>query len=297
MDRTKIAVAPQSRPAMYEVMAEAVVAAGAELVPVAEATALIWADPAAANEFPGVVAGAPQLEWVQLPYAGIENFADQLDAQLTWTCGKGVYADPVAEHVIALTLAGFRHLHTAIPATSWPAQEGRNLLGANVVVIGAGGIAESLVRLLEPWGTRVSVVRRSMEPMAGVERTVAQSDSAAVRELLSQADVVVLAAALTAETKGMVDAAFLASMQGTCVADQRGSWRSRRPRRAARCTSSRADRWRRTRRHHARTAARRSPALGRAPMHHHPTRREHPGDGLAAHREPGPPERGALDRR
>ena len=213
MDRTKIAVTPQSRPAMYEAMAEAVVAAGAELVPVAEASALIWADPAAANEFPGVVAGAPQLEWVQLPYAGIENFADQLDPGLEWTCGKGVYADPVAEHVITLTLAGFRHLHTAIPATRWPAQEGRNLLGANVAVVGAGGITESLVRLLEPWGARISVIRRRSLPMAGVDRTVAQSDSAEVHEVLSEADVVVLAAALTPETEGMVDAAFLNSMQ------------------------------------------------------------------------------------
>ena len=213
MDRTKIAVAPQSRPAMYEAMATAVVAAGAEIVPVGEASALMWADPAAADEFPGVVAAAPDLTWVQLPYAGIENFAEQLDPALTWTCGKGVYADPVAEHVIGLTLAGFRHLHTAIPATSWPAQEGRNLLGANVVVVGAGGITESLVRLLEPWETRVSIIRRSSKPMAGVERTVAQSDSNAVHELLSEADVVVLAAALTPETTGMVDAAFLEAMQ------------------------------------------------------------------------------------
>ena len=70
MDRTKIAVAPQSRPAMYEAMATAVVAAGAEIVPVGEASALMWADPAAADEFPGVVAAAPDLAWVQLPYAG-----------------------------------------------------------------------------------------------------------------------------------------------------------------------------------------------------------------------------------
>ncbi len=213
MERTKIAVAPQSRPAMYEAMTAAVEAAGAEVVPVAEASALMWADPAAADEFPGVVASAPDLAWVQLPYAGIENFANQLDPNLTWSCGKGVYADPVAEHVIALTLAGFRYLHEAIPASSWPAQQGRNLLGANVVVIGAGGITESLLRLLEPWGTRVSVVRRRSEPMAGVVRTVAQSDSAAVYELLSEADAVVLAAALTPETQGMVDAAFLEAMQ------------------------------------------------------------------------------------
>lgn len=197
---------------MYEVMVAAVEAAGGEVVSVEDASALMWADPAAASEFPGVVAAAPGLEWVQLPYAGIENFADQLDPALTWTCGKGVYADPVAEHVITLTLAGFRYLHKAIPATSWPVQEGRNLLGANVVVVGAGGIAESLLRLLEPWGTHVSVVRRSSTPMAGVERTVALADTAAVYELLSAADVVVLAAALTVETAGMVNADFLDAM-------------------------------------------------------------------------------------
>ena len=212
-DRIKIAVSPQSRPAMFEAMVNAVEAAGGELVPIAEASALMWADPAAADAFPGAVAAAPELEWVQLPYAGIENFANQLDPELLWTCGKGVYAEPVAEHVIALTLAGFRHLHTASRATSWPKQEGRNLLGANVVVVGAGGITESLVRLLEPWETRVSIIRRSSKPMAGVERTVAQSDSNAVHELLSEADVVVLAAALTPETTGMVDAAFLEAMQ------------------------------------------------------------------------------------
>ena len=198
---------------MYAVMARAVEAAGGEVVPVDEASALMWADPAAASEFPGVVASAPDLAWVQLPYAGIENFADQLDPNLIWTCGKGVYAEPVAEHVIALALAGLRHLHTAIPATTWPAQEGKNLLGANVVVVGAGGITESLLRLLEPWGTQVSVVRRSETPLPGAVTTVAQSDVAAVHGLLADADVVVLAAAFTQETAEMVNAEFLEAMK------------------------------------------------------------------------------------
>ena len=212
MDRTKIAVAPETRPAMYAAMRDAAIEAGAEIVPVEQASALMWADPLNPGEFPGVVASGQSLGWVQLPFAGIENFVGQLDGRLIWTCGKGVYADPVAEHVITLTLAGFRYLHISIPATSWPAQEGRNLLGANVVIVGAGGITESLVRLLEPWRAHVSVIRRQSTPMAGVERTVAQSDEAAMHELLAGADVVVIAAALTPETTGMVDAAFLDAM-------------------------------------------------------------------------------------
>ena len=211
-ERSKIAVMPESRPAMHDAMVAAVQAAGAEVVPISEASALMWADPAAADAFPGVVAQAPHLEWVQLPYAGIENFADQLDPNLMWTCGKGVYADPVAEHIIALTLAGFRHLHEAIPATSWPEQRGKNLLGATVTVIGAGGITESLLNLLKPWNTKVRVVRRTAKPMPGVDETIAQSDTAAVFDALGDSDVVVLAAALTDETREMVDADFLNAM-------------------------------------------------------------------------------------
>ena len=188
---------------------QAVIDAGGEPTPIAEASGLMWADPAAADEFPGVVAQAPGLEWIQLPYAGIENFADQLDPSKTWTCGKGVYAEPVAEHVIALTLAGFRHLHTSIPATSWPAQEGRNLLGANVTVIGAGGITEALIRLLESWNTTITVVRRSDTPLDGADRTVTISN---VHDAIADADVVVLAAALTDETRDLVDNEFLHNM-------------------------------------------------------------------------------------
>ena len=194
---------------MFDAMMQAVIDAGGEPAPVAEASALMWADPAAAADFPGAVADAPDLEWIQLPYAGIENFASQLDPSKIWTCGKGVYAEPVAEHIITLTLAGFRHLHTSIPATSWPPQLGRNLLGANVTVIGAGGITESLLRLLEPWNTTVTVVRRTAEPLAGAARTVTMDG---IGEAIAGADVVVLAAALTDETRGMVDAEFLRQM-------------------------------------------------------------------------------------
>ncbi len=209
MNRRRIAVAPTSRPEMFDAMMQAVIDAGGEPAPIAEAVGLMWADPAAAAEFPGVVEAAPQLEWIQLPYAGIENFADQLDPSKIWTCGKGVYAEPVAEHIIALTLAGFRHLHTSIPATSWPKQQGRNLLGANVTVIGAGGITESLIRLLEPWNTSITVVRRSPGSLDGADRTVSMEGVAGA---VATADVVVLAAALTDETRGLVNADFLHAM-------------------------------------------------------------------------------------
>ena len=51
-----IAVAPDSRPIMYEAMCRAVSAAGAKLVEPREAEGLIWADPGRTEEFPEIVA-------------------------------------------------------------------------------------------------------------------------------------------------------------------------------------------------------------------------------------------------
>ncbi len=53
----------------------------------------------------------PEIGWVQLIFAGIEPFMDALDHDRLWTCGKGVYAEPVAEHALTLALAGMRGLN------------------------------------------------------------------------------------------------------------------------------------------------------------------------------------------
>ena len=48
------------------------------------------------------------MRWVQLPFAGVERVAEfgLLDHDRIWTCAKGSYAEPVAEHALLLTLAG-----------------------------------------------------------------------------------------------------------------------------------------------------------------------------------------------
>ena len=116
------------------------------------------------------------IDWVQLPWAGIEPYVDvvRAHAERTWTCGKGVYAEPVAEHALALALAGLRHLGPYAGARAWGRQAGTNLLGARVTILGGGGITESLLRLLGPFGCDVTVVRRTPAPMAGAARVVGE---------------------------------------------------------------------------------------------------------------------------
>ena len=207
MDRPRIAVEPECwrRPALVD----AVIAGGGQVTAPDEAEALVWAEPAAPELLPGVLENGPTIEWVQLPYAGIENLTHLLDRDHLWTCGKGVYAEPVAEHVLMLALAGLRGMGIYARARSWSPPEGRNLLGGRVTVLGGGGITESLVRLLGPWDCRVTVLRRHPEPMDGVDRVVGPE---CLHDALRDADVVVVALSLTPETSGIIDAAALDAM-------------------------------------------------------------------------------------
>ena len=198
---------------MYEAFAAAVREAGGEVADVPDADALIWADPYTPHLYPEVIASAPAVQWVQLPYAGIEPFIDYLDTRRTWTCAKGVYADPVAEWVVAALLMGLRDFHLFATSASWAAESGRNLLGARITVLGGGGITQSLMRLLKPWGCHVTVVRRAAEPLPGAARTLTLSEA---QEAVSGADAVVVALALTEQTRHVVNASLLEAMGPQC---------------------------------------------------------------------------------
>jgi phosphoglycerate dehydrogenase-like enzyme len=197
VERPRILVVP-GRPWL----ADAVREGGGEPVTEGAAEAVVWTDPKDPAGLRGLLDDQPEIRWVQLPWAGIEPYLDVLDDDRMWTCGKGVYSDPVAEQALMLGLAGLRGMGTYARASTWEGPRGHNLLGATVVVLGGGGITESFVRLVEPFGCEVVVVRRREEPFPGATRTVTLD---ALDDELPGADLVVLALALTPETEGLFD--------------------------------------------------------------------------------------------
>ena len=71
----------------------------------------VWTQARAVEELGDVVRAHPGIGWVQLPMAGVERVAEAglLDSKRQWTSAKGAYAEPVAEHALALLLAGLPH--------------------------------------------------------------------------------------------------------------------------------------------------------------------------------------------
>jgi phosphoglycerate dehydrogenase-like enzyme len=195
-----IAVLPEGTRAY---IADAVRDGGGDVVEVGDARAVVWTDADAPSDLADLLAVNDGIEWVQLPWAGVEPYADAgvFDDQRVWTSGKGVYAEPVAEHALALALAGMRELSRYAQEVSWSAQAGISLIGGAITIFGAGGITTELVRLLAPFDAKVTVVRRTPEPMDGVDRVLAFDHR---YEAIKGADVVVLALALTPETAGVI---------------------------------------------------------------------------------------------
>lgn len=201
-----IAVVPEGWRA--ERLSRAVVAGGGELADIGDAEGLIWAKPEAPAELGDFLGAGKRLRWVQLPYAGIEPYLEYLDHDRIWTCGKGVYAAPVAEHALMLVLAGFRGLNIYARADRWQGPVGKNLIGARLTILGGGGITEELLDLLAPFECDTTVVRRHARPLPGA-RVVTPDD---LTDAVSDVDAVVVALALTDETRGLVDAALLDAM-------------------------------------------------------------------------------------
>ncbi|WP_174519005.1 NAD(P)-dependent oxidoreductase [Gordonia desulfuricans] len=186
---------------------------GARVTGLDEARVLIWLG--GPDGFPALPDG---IEWVALKTAGIEAFvaAGVIDDKRIWTNASGFYAENVAEHALALLLAGLRQIHTAV-RDHWAKEpidtSVRTLRGATVAIIGAGGIGASLMPRLHACGADVLAVNRSGRPVEGAVRTL---PSSRMDEVWPATDHVILAAPATAETHHLINATSLAALPSHC---------------------------------------------------------------------------------
>jgi phosphoglycerate dehydrogenase-like enzyme len=189
------------------------VAAGPRELPSDPAGVQFWVPSFLAQaEWAPVAAKLPDLRVVQLLSAGADAWVGRLPDGVTLCDARGVHDSSTAEWAVTAILAHLRAFPAFARAQArheWaydavaPTDE---LAGKRVLIIGAGSIGAALRARLAPFEVTFTLAARTARPAEGVHGV------ADLPALLPAADVVVLLVPLTEQTRGLVDARFLAAM-------------------------------------------------------------------------------------
>jgi len=158
------------------------------------------------------IARLEDLRVVQTMAAGVDSLVEHIPPGVTPCDAAGVHDVPIAEWVMMTMLAAFHNLPQHLEAQrrgTWRRgglnSGGDDLEGATILIVGHGSIGRALENRLAPFGANILRVARCFRD--GVHPL---TDLPA---LLPRADVVMILLPLTTETRGLVDARFLAAMR------------------------------------------------------------------------------------
>jgi len=189
-------------------------------LPGAQGIVLYDAPPAEARQVVDALrAPGNTVRWLHFLTAGREGFdAVGIPAGVTVTYAAGGAAPAVAEHAMALLLALGRRVPEVLAQQAqgkWdrtPATRASSLEGKTLAIVGFGHIGRELARRARPFGAKIIGLSRSGTPDPLLDEARPLSELHAV---LARSDVVVVAIALTADTRHLLDrAAFAACKPG-----------------------------------------------------------------------------------
>ncbi len=155
-----------------------------------------------------IFALAPKLRWVQTNSAGVERFVGELrNRPVTLTNCRIIQGPNIADHAMALLLGLTREIPRAVTMMAreeWGRGQLRlvELSGKTAVIVGVGGIGMQIAQRAHAFGMTVIGVDPRDLPYTFFWKKVVRPDR--LDEVLPQADVLFLAAPLTAETRGMI---------------------------------------------------------------------------------------------
>jgi phosphoglycerate dehydrogenase-like enzyme len=182
------------------------------------------ADADAVYGFPSAeaLAGAKKLRWLQSPSAGVERLWALPDLQrsdVVVTNARGAHAPNMAEHVFAMILAFSRGILVAREFQQerrWEASLARDfcyeLAGSTMGIVGYGNIGRQVARRARAFDMKVVAV----DAVPGrAEESDELTDLNGLPDLLARADVVVVCAPATPESRHMIGSRQLRRMRPT----------------------------------------------------------------------------------
>lgn len=170
------------------------------------------------RDFEIVLRRSPKLRWLQIHPAGAERpiYRELRDRGVKVTTASGATAVTVSHSTLGAVIAlnrRFPLLADAQRRHAWEPRIGerapRDLKGQCAVVVGLGPIGRNIATLLKALGMRVIGARRSAEPVAPCDRTIAYDR---LGEALPEADWLILCCPASPLTRGIANAAVFAAM-------------------------------------------------------------------------------------
>jgi len=170
---------------------------------------------------------ASHLRWVHSSAAGVGGMLTPtvVASEVVVTNSRGMSGETIAEHVLGLALALFRKFPLAFRSQSgrrWAQDDTlqppppRTIKGSRVLVVGLGGIGAATAIRFAALGADVTAVRRrtGLPVPEGVSTVVADD---ALMTALPSADIVVLAAPHTRNTRSLIGPAQLDAMKADAI--------------------------------------------------------------------------------
>lgn len=158
---------------------------------------------------------ARRLRWLHVGGTGVDRLHpfDELNPELVITNTPALNAEMMADYVVCTILMltwDFPRLMRNQAARIWERWGSEKVSQKVVTLVGLGGIARPIINRVRVMGMRVVGVRRSTEPVLGVEQVFATDQ---LHEALAAGDYVVLAVPLTPETRGLIGTRELQAMK------------------------------------------------------------------------------------
>jgi phosphoglycerate dehydrogenase-like enzyme len=173
-----------------------------------------------------ILSQSPDLFWVQVYWAGVENCVAQpgmSKGDKLLTNGQRIGSPALAEHAIAMMLVLARGLDVyhsnQVMKGKWQSDIGLEradileLEGRTVLVVGLGGIGTQVAKRAHGLGMHVIATRGSRREGPDYVEYVGLANE--VNELAGRADVVINTVPLTVKTRGMFDSTFFNAMKST----------------------------------------------------------------------------------
>ena len=161
-------------------------------------------------------AAASTLKWVHVSAAGVSQllFDELIRSEVVYTNSRGVLSRAIAEFALGFVLDMAKDSHGSFRLQQeqrWQHRTTRKIQGQTALVVGTGSIGREIARLFRAVGLQVSGAGRSARRGDADFDVIHSSQDLA--SVAGDYDYVVLAAPLTADTKGLVGTDVLAAMK------------------------------------------------------------------------------------